>query len=718
MNNKKNLLILLTIFLLTLSLANGFELTSTELQKSVCPSNTILFAAAVSGEGNFNLNYEGSASSFATIVPQSFTLNNERSTIYTYITPKLGTSPGRYGLTLMVTSGEKKTINYEIEVLNCNQVTIAGTENKELCACNEEVYEYNVINLGNYEETYTAEATGNGASFVTLSEKEFKLKSKESKKLAAYYKAPCGSKGDYEFDVNIKSLTSNALASFNSKTKVNSCYDFNLAAEKTFLNMCEHTIEKIPLSIENTAANENEFSLLITGPAWANLERDSLELKTKEKQDVNLILNPDYAVEGSFDVNLKVKSKEAKLIKEQIIKIDVRKCNNVIVDIEKNEDNVCNTASKQYNVKIKNTGEFDKDFKLESNLPWTSLSTQSVNVKAGKEENVVLNVNPNKELTGKFDLKVKAAALDTSKVYHEDSINLDLLEVNKCYSPLIEVENRINLKPDTTATIELKVTNKGFDKANYLLSLTGKASNFVQLNPATLEIEPSKTEVIYLYIAPPFNTPIGLYDALINIKVGSDILASKKLEIDVTEVGCIGVKKEEKIEEVKELSLWNKFLVWLKENLSAKPEIKENKSIEINDVNSFDISKNNIINQDVKFKFKNEEHNIKIKEVQNTSLVLEITSNPQYVILDLNETEKIDIDRDGIYDLELTLEEIKEGKPIIKSKSVNEKILEERIEEKAQEPSQYSQSLLSFLTAYKFYVILGIIILIVLILIF
>ena len=118
MNNKKNLLILLTIFLLTLSLANGFELTSTELQKSVCPSNTILFTAAVSGEGNFNLNYEGSASSFATIVPQSFTLNNEQKTIYTYITPKLGTSPGRYGLTLMVTSGEKKTINYEIEVLN------------------------------------------------------------------------------------------------------------------------------------------------------------------------------------------------------------------------------------------------------------------------------------------------------------------------------------------------------------------------------------------------------------------------------------------------------------------------------------------------------------------------------------------------------------------------------------------------------------------------
>ncbi len=714
MNNKKLIWVITFLLIMQISYAQDFTLISNELTKTVCPSNTALFTATVQGSGNFNINYDGSAKAFATVVPQGFTLNNEPRTIYIYVTPKLSTSPGNYKLNLIVTSSVSKTLTYDINVQNCNQVSITGQQSKELCACNSETYQYEIANSGNYQETYNVEVTGEGAQFVKLSGDKFTLSSKGSKSLFAYYNAPCGSKGNYEFNLNVRSLSSNAVASFNSKAKVNSCFDFNLINNKNFLNMCEHTIEKIPLTIQNSANSDNEFSLLITGPGWSNLEKENVALKANEKQDVNLILNPDYGVQGSFDINLKVKSKDGKVTKDQVTKVDVRKCNDVAVDINKTEDNICNIASKQYNVKIKNTGEFDKDFKLETNYPWATLDKQSVRVKANSEENVNLIINSNKVLQGLFEVKVKATALDTSKVSNEDSIRINLLDINSCYNPVIKAEG-ITLKPDTTATVEVKVTNNGPEKASYLLSLSGKAASFVQLNPANLDVNSGDTEITYLYIAPPFNSNLGSYDLTITARVkGSDILDSKKVEITLSEIGGVGKEKSAldsgNASQVQKINLYERILSWLKRNLAAE-KVQEA---------SINISDNNIISENLKFTFKEQEHSIKIKEVSNKSVILEISSNPRYMILDLNETEKFDIDEDGYYDLELTLESIKDNKPIIRTKSIDEKV-PGTITKPSQEDKQtnnYGSLALSFLVMYKFYIILGIIILIILILVF
>jgi len=727
MNNKKiGIIFLLILFnLVFTSNVNAFELTATsETTKNVCPSNTILFTSLVSGTGIFTVSYDGSAAAFATVVPQGFSLFNGQRTIFVYVTPRLTTPPGQYNLNLIVTSGERKTLTYNINVQNCNQVTITGTSQEEFCACNAETFTYTIVNAGNYEETYSASVTGIGSQYVTLSEQQFTLRSGQSKKLLAYYNAPCGTAGDYAFNVNIRSLTSNAVASFSSRARVNSCYDFNLVPEKTFIDMCEHTLQENLIKIQNTADAENEFALLLTGPAWANLERNSLTLRARSSEDIKLILNPDYAVEGSFDVNLKVKSKEGRVTKDQVIKVNVRKCNDVVVNLERNEDNVCNIASKNYNVKIKNIGEFEKEFKLETNYPWVTPKPSTVTLKAGEEQTVNLSVNPTKNLVGIFDVIVKATASDTSKVTSEDSIKLNLVQSDLCFNPLINAEN-IVLQPDTTATIEVQVTNNGPEKAIYLLSLSGKATSFVQLNPATLEVEPSKTEVTYLYVAPPFNTPFGIYDAVITARVeGSDILETKRLEIAVSETGGVGRPREAA------LSLWQRFLAWIKKNLAVQQPAKEgiptinktvNETIVIEEtpgkIPTEEVSVLTTITQDTKFRFKNQYHEIKIIEISNSSVTLQITSNPQYFILELNETEKVDVDQDGIYDYELTLKEIKNGKPVIESKSISEEVPLEEMKRGKQDLRKYSLLLLSFLIQYKFYIILGIIILIVLILI-
>ncbi len=718
MNNKKSVVLSLLIFIIIFSISvNAFELTGIETTKNVCASNTVLFTATVSGSGNFNVNYGGSASQFSTVVPQGFTLLNGERTIYTYITPRLSTPQGLYNLNLVVNSGTSQTITYNVNVQDCNQVGLNGNTEKEFCACNSATYEYNIINSGNYRETYNAELTGNGARFVTLSESQFTLGSQESKKIYAYYEAPCGTSGEYSFNVNIKSLTSNAAASFTSRAVVNSCYDFNLVPEKTFLDMCEHTIENIPLNIENTAETDNEFSLLLTGPGWANLENDNVKLAANTNSQVNLILNPDYGVEGSYDINLKADSKDGELSKEQLIKVNVKKCNDVALDIEKSEDNICNLASKEYNIKIKNNGEFDKDFKLEVNYPWAFLDTQLTNLDAKAEKDVKLTLTPSKDLTGIYDVKVKATAFDSSKISSEDSIKVTLVETDLCYTPLIDV-NDVVIEPDTTATVEVKITNNGPEKATYLISLTGEANNFVQLNPATLEVDSGNTEVSYLYIAPSFNTKLKDYKATLNVRVqGSNVLESKDVKFMVRSEGGIG-------QPVNRANLWERIIAWIKSNLLTEVKVESNESVlneeilnETEDLVEEEIQKETVqdiglITSNVNFTFKDEQHSIVIKEVTNTSVVIEVNSNPQYFILDLNETEKVDVDQDGYYDYELTLKEIKDNKLVIESKVINEEVPRETEESNL---GMYSSLILSFLIQYKFYIVLGIIVLIVLI---
>ena len=96
---------------------------------------------------------------------------------------------------------------------------------------------------------------------------------------------------------------------------------------------------------------------------------------------------------------------------------------------------------------------------------------------------------------------------------------------------------------------------------------------------------------------------------------------------------------------------------------------------------------------------------------------MEINSEKQYFILDLNETEKADIDMDGYYDFELELKKVDNNKPAISVKKINEKYEDNLSPSSGISSKDYLKTFISLLLAYKFYIILGIIILIVLILI-
>ncbi|MEK6862704.1 MAG: hypothetical protein AABW57_00875, partial [Nanoarchaeota archaeon] len=478
--NNKNILILFIFLLLINSInsVNAFDLTSSELEKSVCPSSTILLNANVFGTGSFSVNLEGTASKWTTIVPQGFTLNNEAKLVYIYITPKFDTNPGIYNLNLVVTSNnEVKQINYKINVPDCHNLVISGTNSKTICGCNSDVYNFTISNNGIYQEAYKIEVNGKAAPWIRLSQDSLSLLPEQSKTIYAFLNAPCGSDfGENDFTVVVRSLTSNAVASFDSNVIVTSCFDFDAKVDREFISMCEHSSEVIPININNPAELDNEFDLITTGPAWANLNVNKLELAKKTSGVVNLIFSPDYKVQGDFDVNVNIKSKQSKMSKDIKVKVSVRKCNDVSFELLTREDRICVGSKKIYEANIKNLGEFEKEFRIESSQGW--VKPENVMITLGPEQGKTIKIefNPGENLTAqKYDIKFRALALDSSKISSEDSFNLDLVSREQCYKPEIKVEDLV-VDADSSATTQIVIKNIGVELVVYEIGLSGNAN--------------------------------------------------------------------------------------------------------------------------------------------------------------------------------------------------------------------------------------------------
>ena len=751
MNNKR-VLILLTflLFITSLSSVNAFDLTSAELEKSVCPSSTILFNTNVLGSGSFSVNLEGDAAKWAIVVPQGFVLNNEAKLLYTYITPRFNTDPGIYNLDLVVRNeNEVKEVNYKVNIPDCHNLVITGTPSKEICGCNSDTYSFTVSNNGIYQETYQLEVNGKAAPWVSLNQNELSLAPGQTKEISAILNAPCSSDfGENDFTVTVRSLTSNAVASFDSNVIVNSCFDFEAKLDKEFVNMCEHSSETVQVNINNLAQLDNEFELSMTGPAWANLELSKLSLSSQDSGVVNLLLTPDYQVEGDFDVNINVKSSQSKISTDIKTKVSVRKCNDVSFELLQRQDTLCVGSSREYEASVKNIGEFEKEFRIESTEPWIGIDPVILTLGAGESRNVRLNFNPGENITTKaYDISFRATALDSSKVSSEDAFNLDLISREQCFKPELIVKD-LEVNADLNAVTPIIIRNLGAQTSTYEIGLSGNANSFSQLNPSTITIEPGKTETIYLYVAPPYDTQQGNYKAEVTLRLKEgDVLDSKVINIKVNEAKQITIQTKNILGKIN--GLWQRLVDFFKrlvqppleeveEELNQSDVEEElinesgfvNESVEIEEPELeteepelepktelteesglIDLDEENTISNDVRFEFNNEIHSLKILSVDNQTVTISIESNITYVLLDKNEDEEVDLDRDGKSDLVLSLQGFDEnGSPII---IVNK--LEQASES---EETNYLQPAKDFLYKYKGILLIGLIIVIGLILFF
>src|SRR3989344_1815984 len=604
--NKRGLNLIFTAVLVILLSSNAnaeLSFSTQETEKSICQSTTDVFTLFIKGTGNIIIEKEGTASSFSTIIPSSFETAVEKP-VFVYITPNSKIQPDSYNLNLKIKdSSSEKIVPLKITVKNCNTFEVSGELSKEVCSCNSQTYEYTIRNTGMYKETYSISVNGNAKSLVELDKKEVTIDPGKSSKIVATVKTACNDKGTKDFTLKIESKANKAVASVDNSIKINSC---------------------------------NDYTLKVTGPTWANLDKEKLSVNSKNKGIANLILTPDYGVEGDFDIKLGIESKSGNVNKENIIKVNVRKCNSISLEATNPSEIVCQSTIKNIPIKIKNTGEVNKTLQLSADSDWVSIE-EEINVESSKEREVQLKLSPEISTpTGKYTVIVKAKSLDDSNIAEEISIEVQVTDVEKCYKPSIETKDKIEVLKENIVTSYITVENKGEEKADYEVSVTGTASEFIQINPSTITLESKQSEVMQIYIAPTIRTELGTYFATISVKgKGSSISDNKEITIEVKDS---------------------------EENNQLTGKVTKNLK---------EFKKETTIRESTEFMLNGEEHKLEIQEVNEDSVTIKISSDPIFLVLNISESREVDVNEDGNNDLKVTLESIENGNPTIKVIEIN-----------------------------------------------
>jgi hypothetical protein len=99
---------------------------------------------------------------------------------------------------------------------------------------------------------------------------------------------------------------------------------------------------------------------------------------------------------------------------------------------------------------------------------------------------------------------------------------------------------------------------------------------------------------------------------------------------------------------------------------NSKKTIPEDK---LSEGTSFNLQEN----KEVKFNLNEEKHKLTVNSINEDSVEIILQSEPIKFTIKVGETKKIDLNNDGIYDVYVSLISIKDGKPLLFIKKINEK---------------------------------------------
>lgn len=676
MSNKTLIFVFLILFMFQIAFVEaGFTFYSGSGVDDVCPRSTGLFTDVIENTGDtplqFSVSSSGSASVFSTTVPTGFTLlPGKIKNIYTYVTPMSSIDTGNYILLLNANAdGVSQEIRHDILVRDCYAYSFVSIESeKAVCPCESDKFTFEIKNEGEYSEAYFLEVEGSYASSVVLSQNTLSLSPGESKEIFAYVKSDCDDQGSHEFSVVVKPSKGKSIKSQTVDFIVDTCYNFGVSTSTDLINMCDHMKETISVTIDNKGTTSNVYELKVDGPLWAVLSNNKVEVAPGESKTVNLEFVPDYGVEGSYQVTFNAIPEKGTVKAVNTFNVNVKKCHDVSVTIEKDSDKICNSLDNNYAVIVRNQGEFSKEFFVSVEGPsWAALDSGSVTLSAGEEKQLTLTVSPSYDVpAGDYTIKVNVAAKDSDKIASSDSLIVETVTKKVCYGASLKIDDSsVSVYYDSSATVPVVVENKGADRAGYTLDVTGTASNFVYLNPSVIEVDPGQSEIVYLYIAPSTRISNGDYSATISVRLSdSTVMASESVKVTVTDSSA--EKPADVLGEFERReSLFSQIVQFFSdlfsrdsvENGTVVEEEAEEEPEEVEVLGSL-VG----VGESLDFKIGDEEHTMKVSDTTDTTILLEISSDPVFVQMDVGDTKEVDVDGDGVNDIEVFFNGFVDGK--------------------------------------------------------
>ncbi len=560
---KLNKLLIITILLIlsTLTLASAQQedipsnikltLLNPQTAAETCSgvTNTIRVQIENLGESQdvFSINLEGDAAQWSVVAPQGFLLGaGQKKDVYIYVSPSVLAREGPYDLRLIADSGEERTEKLiKLNIKNCHTAILSGEEFQESCAGVTTKFDLTIANKGKFADNFKLSLSGNLAEFSKLTADEIPLKEDESAPFTIYATPPVEKPGTYTLVILVKNQY-NAVEQKQLVLKANPCYDYELITTKApegVYEVCEGGKLEIPINIENLGTIKNSFSLSVEGPKWVDLSSKVInELAVDATTRVDLIALPPLRTKGVFPVTVQAETKTGKLVKSEKLSLNILACYDSDLKFLDQSDTICACQQKSFAFSLKNNGKFDENYVIRVQGPdWALVEEPIAKLKSGEARKINLNVDLPCDLKSEqYDIEVGAVSQQAIRSITKDALRLSVVSKDACFNVKAtaqqkEVDVFTNPYTGSSALIPITVENRGQEDATYTLDISGNGAALSQLNPASIQIQKGKSEVVFLYIAPGEETELGTYTATVSARVEDDqtIQSSDTVKINV-----------------------------------------------------------------------------------------------------------------------------------------------------------------------------------------
>jgi len=290
--------------------------------------------------------------------------------------------------------------------------------------------------------------------------------------------------------------------------------------------ICKNERNIIPILITNNENFGNRYRLFLDAPEWALLNVNNAMLDAK-KSGIFLINLDAMDADGEFNFKLSAISELGKVQRKKDIDVSVEDCYALELELEKEKDVICGGEDKTYSILIKNPLTLERNVKLGLDAPeWASVGNGSfADLKFGEKKTATLSLSPEDDVSGSFLVNVFAIIENKSKI--ADEIKIDVVPKWECYKAEIDAKTSINNFYNEDLFFA-KVKNNGIKKIDYSVNLEGVS--WVSASPKTLELNPGQTGNLNLKINPDKDIEPGTYGVKIILE-SNDMLYSKNVNI-------------------------------------------------------------------------------------------------------------------------------------------------------------------------------------------
>ncbi|MCK4335902.1 MAG: hypothetical protein KAW40_04230, partial [Candidatus Aenigmarchaeota archaeon] len=191
----------------------------------------------------------------------------------------------------------ENSVDLEVEVLRCHDVSIEVDETIEICEDAEFKYVVGVTNNGKEAEEF--EITISRSWDEKIYQETLIIGSGETGEISVNVTSP-----EESGRITVKAESKESYAKDEKQTQVNvkKCYDLDASLQPTEASACLGGSSKFSLTITNLGTASDKYSISL--PDWVVPSQESVMVESGEEESVILSAYPEFEGKTSFDITL------------------------------------------------------------------------------------------------------------------------------------------------------------------------------------------------------------------------------------------------------------------------------------------------------------------------------------------------------------------------------------------------------------------------------